>query len=108
MKNSVARTQPKHKPSKYSTVTFVIAPGIPTEELNALEAAWYDDSLLALNYDVYVKQLGFFNDQNKPLITAPSIPTPEVKALKRRIKRAIVDQKKNVIFTNFDVNVQVI
>ena len=102
--------QPKAKNLKYATVKFVVAPGIPGEELDALEAAWRNGDLLALNYDVYVKELGYYTNYGtgKPLITAPGIPTLEIKALKRRVKHAIRHQKDNVIFTNFDVTVAVV
>jgi hypothetical protein len=111
MKNTVVQQQQKQSKNKYSRVKFVIAPSIPGTELDALEKSWRNGDLLTLNYDVYVKELGFYSEGGlsaKPLITAPGIPTSEVKALKRRIKRAIRDQKNNVIFTNFDVNVQVV
>jgi len=98
---------PKHL--KYTTVKFVIAPGIPTSELDALEAAWKEDKLLALNYSVYVKMLGFYSATSKPLITAPGIPLAEAIALRKRVKKAIKHPKGwGTVFTNYDVNVQVI
>jgi|SRR5271157_2704158 len=99
------------KKQQYHSVTFVVAPGIPTSELNALEAAWKQDKLLALNYDVYIKQLGFYTGygNSKPLVTAPGVPLAEVIALKKRIKRAIKHPKGwGTVFTNYDVTVQVV
>jgi hypothetical protein len=99
----------KTKNLPYHIVTFVVAPGIPGDELNSLEADWRKDQTITVNYDVYVKQLGFYgNSTNKPVITAPGIPVSELKALKRRIKHCIKHPKDNVIFTNFDVTVQVV
>ena len=106
-KQVIAKEKAKNMP--YHLVTFVIAPGIPGDELDSLEADWRKNQTITVNYDVYVKQLGFYgNSTQKPLVTAPGIPLSELKALKRRIKHCIKHQKDNVIFTNFDVTVQVV
>jgi hypothetical protein len=88
------------KAIKVRTITIVIAPGIPQEELEKLKKRWLTNAIVVANYEIVVEEFQVLSSE-KLIVCADGIPRAEVKALNRKLKQ------QDLIFVNYAVTVMV-
>lgn len=101
----MSKQKKQAKQAKPRTFTFLSAPSIPDSECKLLEKIYKQalkdkKSHVITNYDVSVVALTVYPD-DVLVVTAPNIPTPEVKKLRTRIERK---QRHVVLAVNHPLN----
>jgi hypothetical protein len=92
----------------YRYLQLVMAPDIPTSEVEALENHWREaiadpSYTVVTNYELRVDEFCWDAKKEFLSVVAPDIPTSALRALKKRIKAAI-RSKNGIVVVNYDVN----